>query len=97
MGRGAVTGGIERATGARWRRRGRGFDNEFGGERNYDGPSRPASVCVLHAKEIVISSRGKRVTLGGARSAPSIDRARKRQTSDILGKWRSGEALRGVR
>jgi hypothetical protein len=28
-----------------------------------------------HAEEIIISSRGKRVTLGGARSTPSIDRA----------------------
>ena len=52
--------------------------------RNYEGPARPSSVCTLHAEEIVISSHGKRVTLGGARSAPSIDRAHKRQTSDIL-------------
>ena len=37
-----------------------------------------------HAEEIIISSRGKRVTLGGARSTPSIDRACERHTSDIL-------------
>ena len=70
-----MTVGIGRATGAPWRRRGQGFDNEFGGERNYDEPSRPASVGVLHAEEIVISSRGKRVTVD-ERAQRTLDRPR---------------------
>ena len=70
-----MTVGVGRATGAPWRRRGQGFDNEFGGELNYDEPSRPASVGVLHAEEIVISSRGKRVTVD-ERAQRTLDRPR---------------------
>ena len=89
--------GMDGRTGLRCVGVGNALMPKVGDGRNYEGPARPSSVCTLHAEEIVISSHGKRVTLGGARSAPSIDRARKRQTSDILGEWRSGEALRGVR